>query len=261
MRWNKKISAAWLVGALAVAVLLAGCGNNVSADSLTNTMWQLDEVNGRDVLDDVYVTMNLDPDDAMSGSAGCNRYFGTWQTGKGYDITVNATGTTMMACDQPIMDQEQDFLAALSSAVRFSLDRDTLRFYNAENREVAEFRKLKPALLRRTEWHATAINNGQGGVVPVLPDTVVSVIVDGSEDRISGNTGCNTYGADFTRDGDEFQIGPPMMTLIACDQPVMDQEAQFLQALERAQTYELGHETLYLRAEDGSLLVMFREND
>ena len=41
----------------------------------------------------------------------------------------------------------------------------------------------------------------------------------------------------------------------------MEQETRFMEALEQAATYELGHETLYLRAENGAILVWFRDID
>jgi heat shock protein HslJ len=82
-----------------------------------------------------------------------------------------------------------------------------------------------------------------------------------TEGGVSGSAGCNTYGAGFSRDDGEITIETPITTLIACEQPIMDQETQYLQALTQAETYELGHETLELRAADGALLVSFREAD
>lgn len=249
----------WLVGILAMATLLASCGSGASADALLNSEWELDELNGRDVLDDVSVTMNLKDDEELSGSGGCNRYTGTWQTDENYEITIEATGATMMACEEPILSQEQAFLEALAAAVTFDLERDELELYDAEGKEVAEFERLEPASLTRTQWEATAITNGQQGVVNVLDGTTLTALFEIEDDRLSGNTGCNTYTTTFSRDGDEITIEPAALTLMACDEPIMDQESQFMQALEQAATFELGHETLYLRGEDGALLVMFRD--
>jgi len=254
-------SGVWLVGILAAAMLLAGCGGEASADSLTNTEWELEELNGRDALDDVSVTMTLGEDDDLFGSAGCNRYMGSWETGDDNELTLEPGGTSMMACDQPIMDQEAAFLEALAATTTFDLERDELELYNAEGKQVAEFQKLHPAQLLHTQWEVTALNNGQQGIVPVLEGTTLMALFETEDDRLSGQSGCNTFTTSFSRDGDEITIETPALTLMACDQPVMDQESQFLQALEQAHTYELGHETLYLRAEDGALLVMFREAD
>src|SRR5690554_1838413 len=101
-----------LASLLALATLLAGCGASTSASSLGDTEWELEELHGRDVLDDISVTLRLGADDELSGSGGCNRYFGTWETGDGQEIILQTTGATMMACEQPVMDQEQVFMDA-----------------------------------------------------------------------------------------------------------------------------------------------------
>jgi heat shock protein HslJ len=54
---------------------------------------------------------------------------------------------------------------------------------------------------------------------------------------------------------------PIAMTLMACDQPIMDQETMYIQALERTATFELGDETLILRSEDGTMQVWFKDAD
>jgi heat shock protein HslJ len=61
----------------------------------------------------------------MSGFAGCNRYFGGFSFG-GDSISFTDIGATRMACDQPRMEQESFFFAALMGATTFSLDGDTL---------------------------------------------------------------------------------------------------------------------------------------
>jgi heat shock protein HslJ len=250
----------WIGVLLLASVLLAACGTVGAAGNLLDTEWELEELNGRDALDDVSVTMRLSDDDELSGSGGCNRYFGTWDTGDGDEITLNASGSTMMACEQPVMDQEQAFFEALAATTTYRLDDDELELFNADGREVAEFELLEPATLTGTEWQVTAFNNGQQAIVSALDGTTLTASFD-TEDNLSGNAGCNTYNAGFSRDDGEITIEQAATTLMACDPPVMEQETQFLQALTQAKTYELGHETLYLRAADGALLVSFREVD
>lgn len=258
MWWSKMKPGIWVIGVMLTSLLLAGCGADAGAEQLASTEWELDELNGRDALDDVSVTMRLGTDDELSGSSGCNRYIGSWESGEDYRITLLPGGMTMMLCDEGVMTQETEFLAALAAATTFDLDDDELELYDADGRQVAEFDKLRPAQLTRTQWEVTALNNGQDGVVNVLEDTTLTAVFN-TDDNIAGNGGCNTFGADFTRDGNDIDIKPIAGTMMACDQPIMDQEAQFFQALERATTFELGHETLYLRSDDGALQVAFRE--
>jgi hypothetical protein len=61
----------------------------------------------------------------VSGSAGCNSYNGNYQAagteGKN-TITFGPLATTRMACDQPLMEQEQLYLAALESATEYTVE-------------------------------------------------------------------------------------------------------------------------------------------
>jgi putative lipoprotein len=102
----------------------AACGSDAGDPS--GRMWLLTELNGSPALAGTQVTISF-ADDAVSGSAGCNTYSGpaTWSDG---DLSVPpGIGVTKMACDQPIMDQEQAFLAVLGAADEYAVDGDELR--------------------------------------------------------------------------------------------------------------------------------------
>ena len=77
----------------------------------------------------------------ISGSGGCNRYFGGWGLLEGSTDTVRIwrTGSTRMACPEPIMIQEYRFLEELSRASRFQVEAAELRLYYDEGRSVLRF--------------------------------------------------------------------------------------------------------------------------
>ena len=50
----------------------------------------------------------------VGGNAGCNNYSGPYKL-DGTSLTVGPLATTMMACEQAILDQETAFLAALQT--------------------------------------------------------------------------------------------------------------------------------------------------
>lgn len=60
------------------------------------------------------LTATFTPDGQVAGNAGCNQYSGPYKL-DGTALTVGPLVTTRMACDQPIMDQETAFLAALQT--------------------------------------------------------------------------------------------------------------------------------------------------
>jgi heat shock protein HslJ len=70
-------------------------------------------------------------DGRVSGSAGCNSFHGTYAT-EGRQIKVGPLATTRRACDEPLMTQEREFLAALSSAVTWTIDGNVLDMHRAD---------------------------------------------------------------------------------------------------------------------------------
>ena len=63
------------------------------------------------------ITANFGEDGQLTGSAGCNDYFGPYET-DGQKISMGPFGTGRTACSEPegIMEQESQYLAALETA-------------------------------------------------------------------------------------------------------------------------------------------------
>lgn len=77
------------------------------------------------VLETAPVTLTFAAD-GVTGSAGCNNYFGPFSFDQG-TIRFAGLGSTLMACDQPVMDQESAYLEALRTATAYQIEGDTLR--------------------------------------------------------------------------------------------------------------------------------------
>ncbi|MDB5589200.1 MAG: hypothetical protein JWP26_4170 [Devosia sp.] len=73
--------------------------------------------------------------------------------------------------------------------------------------------------------------------------------------RAGGNGGCNSYFTEAMFDGPALQFGPVAGTRMACDTPVMQQEAEYFAALQATAGYELAGEALYLLDAEGNPLV------
>lgn len=105
-----------------------------SPTALTGPAWRVTNFNNgmQGVVSTVpgtQLTMMFSEDGAISGSAGCNRYTGSY-TLSGSSISFGPIATTLMAClDEDVTRQEQQFLAALMASTTFDLvgDRLTLR--------------------------------------------------------------------------------------------------------------------------------------
>ena len=96
-----------LVGLL----VLAACGGAVEIPAGT---WQLVSMNGRPVLEGADLTIEF-KDDQASGFSGCNFFGGAYEQ-KGKGLKLGILSTTLMACqDDGMMEQESVYLAALAA--------------------------------------------------------------------------------------------------------------------------------------------------
>ena len=76
--------------------------------------------------------MDFDTAGRVQGKAGCNTYFANYRAG-GNTLSVDRPGATKMFCDSPegVMQQEQQFLAALKSAATFQITGNQLQIRSA----------------------------------------------------------------------------------------------------------------------------------
>jgi heat shock protein HslJ len=101
---------------------LQGCGGE-PASLLHGPEWTVDELDGKAPVKDSKITLNFGADGSLSGSSSCNRLATSYTlTGEGLSIAQGAG--TMMACDQPVMEQEGAFLALLSKVSGFGVTDD-----------------------------------------------------------------------------------------------------------------------------------------
>jgi heat shock protein HslJ len=84
------------------------------------------------VLAGTELSMSFGPDARLSGSAGCNRYTGSYST-SAKTIQIGKAAATLMACVEPeqVMQQERQFLDALATAATWRRDDDLLELRSA----------------------------------------------------------------------------------------------------------------------------------
>lgn len=124
-------------------LLLRDAGNGVVAEferqdrRLHTTSWAVTGYNnGRggvvSLLAGTELTLRLDEDGRLGGSAGCNRYTGSYHI-DGDAIRIEPPASTRRLCASPdgIMDQEAAFLAALPRAGRWEVFDDRLELRDA----------------------------------------------------------------------------------------------------------------------------------
>jgi heat shock protein HslJ len=82
------------------------------------------------VLGESSLTLSFE-DGKVSGSAGCNNFHGSYST-EGNKVAFGPLATTRRACGEALMTQESGFLAALASAVTWSIDGNVLDMHRAD---------------------------------------------------------------------------------------------------------------------------------
>jgi len=102
---------------------LQGCAGG---NPLAGTAWSLTAINGTPVIEGTEPYLIFD-ENSVGGNSSCNSTGGNYQV-SGNQITFGALVSTMMYCMEPegVMDQESNFLNALSNAATFNISGNQL---------------------------------------------------------------------------------------------------------------------------------------
>ncbi|MCP4362998.1 MAG: transporter substrate-binding domain-containing protein [Chloroflexi bacterium] len=111
-----------------------------------------------------------------------------------------------------------------------------------------------------TDWTLTDYWDGAGAMRAVLSGASINAQF-GSDNKVTGSSGCNTYSADyalFTIEG-SISIQPPTGTNIACAEPagIMDQEQTYLNTLPTVTTYQISKNVLELWDAEGRMVLRY----
>jgi len=91
-----------------------------------------------------------------------------------------------------------------------------------------------------------------------VPIYKLSFDIDGSENKISGKTNCNSYGSNFSITNNEIKIGPLTATEMYCEENVMKVEHSIFKAFGDAKTFVYDSNMFTLSSEEGIILQAYR---
>jgi heat shock protein HslJ len=116
-------------GALVVVLALGACGSGEGPDVAGTWVLVSGTVDGEAIVPFEGHEINLSVEVAgteaqLSGSSGCNQYFGGWTIEPDGSVTGSPVGGTLMACMEPegLMDAEIRYLDALGRTDRADVD-------------------------------------------------------------------------------------------------------------------------------------------
>ena len=220
---------------------------STSTPKLENTTWKLQSYgqpgNLKSALPDTEVTALFDSAKGrVAGSAGVNTYGGGYELKDNKLAIPGPLASTRMAGPQPLMDQETEFLKLFQVAESYQIKDGQLQVNCGQ--QVLIFTEKA-----RTSTPAPALENitwvlqsyGQpGNLISVLKDRDVTAVFDSAKGRVSGSAGVNTYGGGYELRDNRLSIpGPLVSTLMAGPQPLMEQEKEYLTALQAAESYKI----------------------
>ena len=110
--------------------------------------WEATSFRQRDavasLLPDTEITAKFGSDGTLAGSAGCNRYSAGFTT-NGSSIKIGPAALTRKACASPegVMEQENDYVAALTQATSYTVEGRMLTLLAAEGTTVATYQAAR----------------------------------------------------------------------------------------------------------------------
>jgi len=195
----------------------------------------------------------------VAGSAGCNRIGGGY-TLDGDKLSFQANMlSTMMACPEPLMAQDQAVGAALVKVAGWRLAGEMLELVDSAGAPLLRFLWLKPAPLVGQVWQLTGYNNGKGAIASSLSGTEINLEFR-DDGTLGGSDGCNRYMSGYTLEAGVLTIGPLATTRMACRGPegVAEQASAYAAALGRVTGYRIDGGELTLLDREGKTAARFR---
>ncbi|MGD2026462.1 MAG: META domain-containing protein [Anaerolineales bacterium] len=248
----KRISIAILVLTIAA---LAGCGGAQSANPLIGSSWSLTQLNGHSLVSGTRIEINFERD-SFSGTA-CN-HFGGQYTADGDRFSIpGPMEMTAMACLDPegIMEQEQEFGAALATVVSYQVSGNKLEMLDESGAVVLVFNhetsaSIDPDSLINSEWRVTRANDES-----LIPDSQITMRFS-SSGVVNGFGGCRGYEAEYIKADEGVRFTSIAMNEEPCnDETLLIQEQDFTDYLSDAKNIERVGDFLILKTLRGDEVV------
>jgi heat shock protein HslJ len=211
---------------------------------LEGSTWTLAADSPLDVpLGDVVVTAVFDAG-TLNGESGCNTYTTSYEVSEGTMTVAPEIAVTAMACPEPQMAVEDEYLERLPRAATYTIDGSTLTLSDADGETLLVYGTTAGAEGILGAWNLTSYYTGDA-VSSVSGD--VTLTAEFTADGVSGNGGCNQFNGPSTVDGQSITIGPLASTRAACpDEALQQQETDYFAALELATSFAVTGDRLDL---------------
>lgn len=201
--------------------------------------------------------LTFNEDGTVSGTSGCNGLGGDYSVA-GNQITFGEFVSTLMACDAPIMEQEDAAHKVMTGTATYEIEGDTLTINNNDMVLVltrGEYGTAEPSspVSLVGAWRLTSF--GSAGTVSSAITNENPGLTFNEDGTVTGTSGCNEFGGNYTVEGDQITFSEIVSTLKLCDEPLMGQEEAIQQVLTDAATYQIEGNTLTITKDDRVLIL------
>ena len=265
-----------LAVALLVSLALGACGNNgedvtsrepgnsgtepapnaLTLDLLQGRTFLSQEVTGKELAEGSVVRLSFDKSN-MALNAGCNTTTGVALLDAGVLKWADAPASTMMGCEQDLMDQDQWLTAWLSKGAEASLidDEPSLSGDGIVIKLMDKKKAIPDRELTSTKWSLeTIISNEAASSVPSEVETPTLEIGDDSKAFVF--TGCNRGSSTvaIAQDQTSASFGPLALTKMMCPEGGSEVEAAFTTVFNGQVTLEIDGDQLTVAKADSALV-------
>ncbi len=230
----------------------SGSGSTPTADDLDGQAFTSTEVTGYELVADSEIELVFTAD-SIGARGGCNSMTGGYSIDDGA-LTVGTMASTMMACDQALMDQDAWLSEFLTSGPEITLDGTTLTLSGSDS--TITLATVEPTPLEGTTWVVSGTVANEA-ITSSAVDSEASLTITDGQAQIQ--TGCNTGNASVEISDTTMTFGPMALTRKACDPDRTALEASVVVALDGEVTYEISGDTLSVRKDgvDGEVGLEF----
>lgn len=192
----------------------------------------------------------------LAGQSGCNHYFADYRVDHSR-ITIDNVGSTMMACSDVIMQQEQAYLSQLKQITSYQIIDNQLQLLDPHGKAILFFSPIIPAPLSGPTWRLSAFNTGNALLSNSTMENITALFDNNG--KIQGFAGCNRYFGSYQSRDQRIEISALATTRKHCATPsdAMQTETLFISLLGNAVRFDISGNRLTLFDAKGRKIAIF----
>lgn len=235
--------------------------STTSNDAITESFWKLETLEGKSISampdneKEVGFTLN-EEENRITGFAGCNNFFGTYNLKDGDRISFSSLGATKMACPDSDFN-ESDFLEMFGLVDNYRITGDKLELNVGRRAPLAVFKRVVNSEPITEKYWKLKTLEGKDVEMVKNQEKETYFMLKTDENRVTGFAGCNAILGSYTLEkGNRIRFSNMGSTMMAC--PDVDlNERDFLKIFELVDNYTVNGDELSLNVGRRAPLAVF----